>query len=85
MTPTALIIPGRLLCPNWNQEPNIPVTVIQTLYNPFLEQNVAFPGPKKSHGEEKQFQFTEQQREFASRAKVPRNLNELKVLVRTAF
>jgi hypothetical protein len=72
-----------LLCPNWDQDPNISVTVIQTLYDPFLEQNVAFPGSKGS--EEKLFQFTEQQREFASKGKVPGDLNELKVLVRNAF
>jgi hypothetical protein len=77
---SSCILPRCLLLPDWNQEPIIPVTVIQTLYDPSLKQNMTFPGPKGS--DEKIFQFTETQRQFASKAKVPNNLEELKDMVR---
>lgn len=80
---TSPTIPNALLHPDWNQEPMISVTVLQTLFDPLLVQNITFPGPKGS--EEKLFQFTEQQRQFASKAKVPKNVEELKKLVRLGF
>ena len=56
---TLTIVPGRLLCPDWNQKPIIPVTFIQTLFDPLKVENITFPGPKGS--EENLFQFTEEQ------------------------
>ena len=69
-----------MLCPDWNQEPTTRVAVIKTLYNPSIDENVTFPGPKGNI--ERLFQFTEEQRSFASKAKVAKNLDELKALVR---
>src|SRR5882757_1538576 len=75
--------PHSLLNPNWNQDPIISITVISTPYNPSLKKNLTFPGPKK--GSNNIFDFTEAQRKFASKAKVPKDLEELRVLVRTTF
>ena len=77
-------MPQSLLCPDWNQEAIIPVTVIHTLFDPFMAENISFPGPKE-RSEEMLFQFTEEQRQFASKAKVPKNLEELKLLVSIAL
>ena len=49
-----------------------------------MEKNIIFPGPKKggkNFTEEKLFEFTEAQREFAANAKIPNDLDELRFLV----
>ncbi|KAF8814837.1 hypothetical protein BYT27DRAFT_7219711 [Phlegmacium glaucopus] len=77
------IIPLPLLHPDWNQKPAAHVTIIQTQYDSLREENLTFPGPKKgskSFTEEKLFEFTEAQRQFASRAKVPKDIDELEIL-----
>ena len=61
------MIPQCLLCPDWNQESTTQVAVIKTLYDPPIDENITFPGPKGNI--KKLFQFTEKQRHFASKAK----------------
>lgn len=60
------------------------VTVVATQYDPSRAKNLLFPGPRKGRGDYSEailFQFTETQRQLASKAKIPKNLLELKDLV----
>ena len=41
-----MTIPDHLLCPDWNQKSIVPATIIPTLYDPSIEQNATFPGPR---------------------------------------